>query len=1161
MSSPASCPTCGAARDDQQRSCAECGTPFELLCGVCGTVNPASHRYCSECGSPLDAAGPTASATRPAVPVRHERRLVTVLFADLVGFTGLSEDRDPEDVRAVVTRYYERATETLHRFGGMVDKFIGDAVMAVWGAVEAHEDDAERAVRAALELIDTVEALGAELELPLAARVGVLTGEASVGPGGNDRGLVVGDLVNTASRVQSLAEPGTVLVGESTYLAVGEAVAFDHAGLRAVRGRAEPVNTYRAVRVVSVRGTGGRGDTLEPPFVGRDEELRLLKDQLHAVTRERRARLISIVGEPGMGKNRLVRELRRHADGISDAVLWHHGRSPSYGHSLALWPVAEMVRSRVGIGDADDAAKSRLKLRTAVADLIPSESDQRWLEPRLAGLLGLDDGGSNDRNELFAALRTFIHAVASHGTVVLVFEDLHQAEPSTLDFIVELVERSRTHPILIVALARPDLLQRVPEWGTARHNTLLLHLAPLSDDAMRRLIAGTVPGLPDTATESMVARAGGIPLYAVEFIRMLLASGEIVREGAGYRLVGDLGHIAVPDSLQSVIGARLDRLTPAERDLVQDASVLGLAFFVDGLHAIRDESHDVLRRRLDDLVRKELFAFEEDPRAPGGGRFRFVQNLIKEVAYGRMSRDDRHAKHLRVAEHLESLGEIELAGKVANHYLLAFESAPRPEAERFVQRACEALCTAAARAASLQAHPQALRLWEQAIAITGDVAERARLHEMAAASADRAADHAVGIDHADRAMVAYEGLGDDDGRLRSATIKASILDSAYQAPAAVALLEPLVGSSLGGTATRIALELEYARALMLTHDFARSAEIAERALASAHGVVQPAIIVDGIITRGTALASLGRELEAAVMLQGATVLADEHQLHTQAMRALNNLAVIVAFDSPRRSGELAMEMLERGRQFADLPWLYRAQSHAADKLMAEGRFDDALAMLREVDLDSLPDFWQRLYRLQFTFEEIYRRPSEEAFERARRILASWEGSDGPQLRTMVLAGLASIELLAGEPGLAFSYATDADHDAEILAVAVTSAIWSKRTQNVETALGLIDGLPTSGRLTSALRMSLVATLDALEGRMPDAVAGFTAAIDILDAVGVGMDRAQMRAAFAAVVGPDEEQAEAASRAALEWIDSVGAVQLKRAWADGLPLSSRASAVG
>jgi class 3 adenylate cyclase/tetratricopeptide (TPR) repeat protein len=1121
-------------------------------CPICGTINPDTHRYCSNCGAPLHPVD--------AAPSRSERRLVSVLFSDLVAFTSFSEVSDPEDVRALLTRYFDLAREIVERFGGHVDKFIGDAVMAVWGAPEAHEDDAERAVRAALELVDAVSGLGDEMGTPLQARAGVLTGEASVGPGGNDRGLVVGDLVNTASRLQSLAAPGRVAVGESTYLAVGDAMRFEALGAQPVRGREEPVVVYRAVGVSTAR-EGRAPPGLEPPFVAREEERRFLKDQLHAVARDRRARLVSIVGEPGIGKHRLVLELRKYADGIPDQVLWHEGRSPAFGEGLALWPVAEMVRQRIGITEGDDTARGRMRLRTALADLIADEAEQRWSEPLLAGVLGLDDVPRDDRNELFAALRTVFQRVADLGTCVLVFDDLHHAEPTTLDFIVELVERSTAHPILVVTLARPELIHRVPDWGSARHNTFSIHLAPLPDVAMRELVAGLVPGFPDTAAAAIAERAGGVPLYAVEFVRMLLGAGSAVRRGDRFELREDLDLRAIPDTLQSIIGARLDRLPADQRGLLQDASVLGLTFYADGLAAIRAEDPPALRERLHDLARKELIAHEDDPRPQGGDRYRFVQGLIREVAYSRLSRADRHAKHLQAAEHFESLGEIDLAGKVAHHYRQAMEAAPPGEADLLRARACSALCSAAARAANLQAHAQALDLWQQAIDLNDDPAERARIHESAAVSARGAGNVGPGIDHAGQAAAAYAAGGDEDGRLRSLTIQAKIHDDAFQSSRAVALLEPLHESAGGSAATRLGLALEFARALMLDGDHARAADVAERALAAAQGVVPPEALVDGIVTRATALAALGRSLEATALLLGAVALADEHRLHTQAIRALNNLAVVVAVDSPRRNGEIMMDMLERARRFADPWWLHQIRLGVSSKLHADGRFDESRALLEEVDIESLPEFFQRMYRMALFSDEAMRRPSPEAFDRARELLESWEDGGDPRLRGMVTSGLASLDLLAGDPSAAAERVVVVDLDVSTLDVMAAAAMWARHREAIGRALELCDRPYMRGRYTEAIRAMLLATLDVLDGRMDDAVRGFTAAIDGLDAVGSGIDRAGARCLFAALLGDHSPEAARAGRAALDWIREVGAVALEHAWAEGLPTEAGATAAG
>ncbi|MEO7119012.1 MAG: adenylate/guanylate cyclase domain-containing protein, partial [Candidatus Limnocylindrales bacterium] len=350
------CPTCGTENLAGAKFCMECASPLAAGCPNCGFVNLPGAKFCSDCAAPLLASpatgGTTRATTAPGAAPRRtapgtaaadagaERRVVSVLFADLVGFTPFAEERDAEDVRETLTRYFDLAREVIERYGGTVEKFIGDAVMAVWGAPTAEEDDAERAVRAALDLVDAVRSLGPTIQ----ARAGVLTGEAAVTIGATNQGMVAGDLVNTAARLQSAAQPGTVLVGEATQRAALRAIVFEEAGEQDLKGKSAPINAWRAIRVVAQRGGRGRSDTLEAPFVGRDEEMRLLKDLFHATNREGRPRLVSIIGPGGIGKSRLAWEFLKYIDGLLEQVWWHDGRSPAYGDGVSFWALGEMVR-------------------------------------------------------------------------------------------------------------------------------------------------------------------------------------------------------------------------------------------------------------------------------------------------------------------------------------------------------------------------------------------------------------------------------------------------------------------------------------------------------------------------------------------------------------------------------------------------------------------------------------------------------------------------------------------------------------------------------------------------------------------------------------------------------------------------------------------------
>ena len=724
------CPSCGTVNEAGRKFCHECGSKLAAACPSCGSTNPPGARFCGECGTKLEAGTPAAGAGTAVGPGHAtggapgagaaagpvaERRLVSVLFADLVGFTSLAEGRDAETVRELLSAYFDLARDVITRHGGTVEKFIGDAVMAVWGAPVAREDDAERAVRAALEVVDAVRTLGPEVH----ARAGVVTGEAAVTLGARDQGMVAGDLVNTASRLQSVAAPGTVLVGETTQRAASGSIAFEPAGDQVLKGKEAPVPAWRALRVVAERFGRGRSDRLEAPFVGRDAELRLLKDLFHATSKERRARLVSITGQAGIGKSRLAWEFEKYVDGVVEKVLWHDGRSPAYGEGITFWALGEMVRARTGLAETDDPETTRRKVAESVAQYVPDETERRWIEPALLALLGAADAPPGGRDELFRAWRTFFERIAANSTVALVFEDLQWADPGLLDFIDHLLEWSRGVPILILTLARPDLLVRRPDWGAGRRNFLALGLEPLDADAMRELLAGLVPGLPATTARSIIERADGIPLYAVEMVRMLVSDGRLREVDGRYEPVGELGALAVPETLQALIAARLDGLDPTDRSLLQDAAVLGQSFTLPSLAAVNGGTEETISARLHDLAGMELLEQLVDPRSPERGQYIFVQSLIREVAYGTLAKRDRRTRHLAAARFFESLGEDELAGALAAHYVAAYEAVPEgPEGDALAVQARLALTGAADRAVALGSPEQAMTFLTQAAAVT-----------------------------------------------------------------------------------------------------------------------------------------------------------------------------------------------------------------------------------------------------------------------------------------------------------------------------------------------------------------------------------------------------------------------------------------------------------
>jgi class 3 adenylate cyclase len=810
------CPTCGAEVTPDLRFCLECGTSLvPAACPSCGTPRVSGARFCGQCGTRFADAGepdgdaPTSTRAAGSARLGTERRLVSVLFVDLVGFTARSEAEDPEAVREFLSSYFDRTSEIIGRYGGTVEKFIGDAVMAVWGTPTAHEDDAERAVRAALDIIPGVAGLATDASV----RAAVTTGEAAVDRGASGQALLAGDLVNTSSRLQATAPTGTVLVDETTMLAAGRAIAFEAFDEVVLKGKAEPVRTWTALRVVAERGGIGRSEGLEPPFVGRHEELRLLKDSLHATAREGKSRLVTIIGHAGYGKSRLAWELKKYTDGLAETIYWHEGETPAYGEGVAYWALGGMVRWRSHIGDGDPAGVARDKLRETVAEFVTDRDERTWIEPRLAALLGLADAPSGDREELFAAWRTFFERIAGQGTVALIFEDLHWADESLFDFIDHLLEWSRDHAILVVGLARPELLAKRPGWGSTHRSATTVHLDPLSEEALGDLLRGLVPGLPEPTLGEIVARAEGVPLYAVETIRMLLDGGQLVREGERYRLLDPDASIAVPASLQALIAARLDALDAVERSLVQDAAVLGKSFSRQALAAVSGISESQLGALLEQLVRKEIVVLDRSSHAAGErNQYEFVQSLLREVAYATLSRRDRRERHVKAADHFASLGDDELAGVVATHLLDAYRASPDgPEGQAAADRARVALRVAAERSVALHANHAAVAFIEQALTVTEDPAERARLWVMATAPAQAVLKVEESERYIRQAVEWYLANGDDDEADEAVAIQASWAIHSQRAPEIRELLQSRIARiddrRAGPTAPRLLNEL------------------------------------------------------------------------------------------------------------------------------------------------------------------------------------------------------------------------------------------------------------------------------------------------------------------------------------------------------------------
>jgi len=890
------CAQCGFENPAGRKFCGGCGAPLAVTCPSCGAANEPGMRFCGECGSPLGAA--EAAPAPPAPIAAAERRLVSVLFADLVGFTPLSESRDPEEVRELLSRYFDTCRRLIGIYGGTVEKFIGDAVMAVWGTPVAQEDDAERAVRTALDLVVAVSALGEEIGAPeLRARAGVLTGEAAVNLAAEGEGMVAGDLVNTAARIQAAAQPGTVLVGDSTRRATAAAIAYEEAGPAHLKGKSEPVPLFRAVRVTSKRGGALRSGELEPPFVGRQRELNLVKDLFHATAEERKAHLVSVVGIGGIGKSRLAWEFEKYVDGVADTVWWHRGRCLAYGDGVAYWALAEMVRMRALISEEDSPEEAQAKLRTMLAEWLPDAEERAWVEPRLGQLLGIAEQAADERQNLFSAWRLFFERLAARGPVVLVFEDLQWADASLLDFVDHLLDWSRAHPIFVLALARPELAERRPGFGAGGRSATTLSLEPLAPAAMEELLDGFVPGLPDDLRARILERAEGVPLYAVETVRMLLDRSLLAREGDVYRPTGPIDALEVPETLHALVAARLDGLAAEERRVLQDAAVLGKSFTKAGLAALSGSDEETLDQLLTSLIRKEVLSVQADPRSPERGQYSFLQDLLKRVAYETLSRAERKARHLAAAGYLErtlAAAETELVEVVAAHYLDAYEAAPDAEdATALRAKAAEHLTLAGERAASLAANEEAQGYFEKAAGLAGDDPARARLLEQAGLAAFHGARLAPAAELLDRAIELYNAAGSTHaGAHATAARGLAMWRNGDQRGGADRLAQALDLLADDEPDAEIAGLMEMlARLTYFLGDQALARDRVERALEIAEALPAPEVLANGLNTKSLLLQSNGRYEEASALLERAIAIGRKHDLAQPLLRAINNRCV------------------------------------------------------------------------------------------------------------------------------------------------------------------------------------------------------------------------------------------------------------------------------
>jgi class 3 adenylate cyclase/tetratricopeptide (TPR) repeat protein len=666
-----------------------------VTCPSCATPNPAGSRFCNSCGSALEA---------PLSPAAETRKTVTVLFIDATSSTALGERLDPESLRAVMTRYFDVMREVIEFHGGSVEKFIGDAVMAVFGVPVVHEDDALRACRAALEIHDRLEVLDSEIRAERGAsvewRMGINTGEVVAGDATAGQRIVTGDAVNVAARLEAAAEPGQILIGEDTHELVRGAVVAEAVKPLALKGKAAPVPAWRLSEASGATGRHAHERPMDAPLVGRQRPLRLLGEAFREAVEERICHLFTILGTAGVGKSRLVDEF---IGSVGSQALVAFGRCLPYGHGITYWPVAEAIRH--GMGIPDDASREAVSLR--VRETLTDEPEADRVSGVIGHLLGLNEAPPPSE-EIFFGIRRAFEALARNRPLVLVFDDIHWGEPTFLDLVDHIADWTRDAPILLIAKARPELLERRPDWGGGKRSVTTIQLEPLSADESEELVTGLLgqADLPPELQDRISQAAEGNPLFVEELLGKLIDDGFLVRAGDGWAALGDLREVAIPPTISALLAARLDGLGIEDRAVIERASVEGKVFHRGAVTELAPELiRPVVRDRLASLMRMELVR-PDQASFVGDEAYRFRHLLIRDAAYQALAKQTRAELHERFAGWLERaaaerVAEFEeiIAYHLEQAYRYRLELGPADaHAEELARRAGGLLADSARRA-------------------------------------------------------------------------------------------------------------------------------------------------------------------------------------------------------------------------------------------------------------------------------------------------------------------------------------------------------------------------------------------------------------------------------------------------------------------------------
>jgi class 3 adenylate cyclase/tetratricopeptide (TPR) repeat protein len=1124
-----------------------------LTCKRCGQENPDIARFCLRCGEPL--AEPDQR--------RVERKYATVVFADIVGSTSLADREDAEVVQTVIGRAFDRLSVEIARYEGLLEKFMGDALLAIFGVPRAHEDDPERAVRAAFEMQAVLSELNrgfATDGMPqLQMRIGVESGEILVDQdrvsGPRDR-MITGDAVNVAARLQTAAELGRVIVGPNVHQATKDVIEYRELAPLDLKGKPERVPAWQVLRI-RAQQRGERPQLgMQAALVGRDEELTVLRETFRRVQAEGRPALVTVIGPAGVGKSRLVRELEAHVESMPAFVYWRRGRCLAYGNA-AYSALADAVKAQCEILEDDPTDVASQKVEKAVFELFGEDT----VAPHIKALVGAGDTGSFSRDELFEAWRRFLERMAARFPLVLAFEDIHWADAGLLDFADHLADWAQG-PIMLVASSRPELFDVRPTWGGGKRNSATIYLDPLAQGESAAMLADLLAmEIPPELAAVIAERSEGNPLYVEEIVRKLIDDG-VLRATADDRweMTGPVRDVEVPRSIQGLIAARLDALPPDEKEFLQDASVVGRVFWTGAVATLTGCDMPEVRDALGRLRVKELVVPNDPSSFSGESEFLFRHALIRDGAYESLPKSTRAAKHEEVARWAEARAgdrAEELAGVLATHLWAAIgyqdELAATPE-PRLLRQAYRWSRVAAERAHGLWLRAEAAAWYERALDLSERAGEptdeRARLAgtllEVGWGTIPNERSQEIGR----RAIGLAEEAGDDRAAGWAHTLMI-LIELQLGDPAAaeghgeraLALLEPLGESAeLAEALHRIGWR-DWRQGEDATDTLRRAVDMAKR-------VDAPAVRAGATHTLAAQLSQNGQAAEALATIETAFELAKQVDDQLNLLRIYTNFASLLgqdAFDLPRALAiaEEGLEVSRRAGARGFVAW----QLENAGAIMTEmGRLRDAEATLREgiEHADAVGDG----PLLGFLHQDLARNLIEqgradegrEVFERSEEILRDRGEGQGASRRFGLLAMVAVADgdrdgaLQALRDGLEPAFSSGVNADPWLfLGLFIALARIGARDEASE-VLGRLDARETS----PAIQAVIAAGRGLFAADVGEGIASLTQAADALERIGAPVQQARVLALLGAAMREAGDDPSAVLERARGLLEAAGA---------------------